>query len=101
MAYRPVPHRRLRTDPHTFRRVGPTSRQVLSALVEDTGGKLWSLGREDRLAAAFEDVLAEVKSRYVLVYDLIGPRKPGRHTLQVRLAKRKGEVRARRGYDAP
>jgi hypothetical protein len=50
---------------------------------------------------AFEDVLAEVKSRYVLVYDVIGPRKPGRHTLDVRLAKRKGEVRARAGYDAP
>ena len=81
-------------------RVESASRNIVRALVASTGGQILTSHGPDGFAADFERVLAEVKNRYLLVYDVEGPPRPGWHKLEVRLKKAKGEVRARRGYFA-
>jgi VWFA-related protein len=88
LAHSPVRHR-----------LGPRSPSpIIGKSVSATGGRAWNgrFGRE--LEESFERILAEVQSRYVLMYEPEGPQRPGWHTLQVKLRKRSGEVRARRGY---
>jgi VWFA-related protein len=81
-------------------RVESASRKIVRGLVASTGGQILTSRGPDGFAADFERVLAEVKNRYLLVYDVEGPPRPGWHKLEVRLKKGKGEVRARRGYFA-
>jgi len=72
---------------------------LLRDLAADTGGQVWRAEDGARLRAAFLQVLAEVKSRYLLRFDPSG-RRPGWHTVEVKLKSRKGDVRARKGYMA-
>jgi VWFA-related protein len=60
------------------------------ALVADTGGKL----RE-----AFERIVADFRSRYLLSYVPSGVDATGWHKLDVKLKNRAGRVKARRGYE--
>jgi hypothetical protein len=46
----------------------------------------------------FLDVLADIRSRYVLSYSNEGVPEPGWHTLTVRLKRKKGDLLARKGY---
>jgi VWFA-related protein len=73
-----------------------SSRNVLRQLVQHSGGRLLTGRTRDDFERDFTRVLAEVKNRYLLVYD--APGKPGWHDVSVRLKKTKGEVRTRRGY---
>jgi VWFA-related protein len=75
------------------------SRDTLRTIVAETGGQLLTGRARDSFEDDFIRVLAEVKNRYLLVYDAPGG-KPGWHKLDVRVKKHKGEVRARRGYFA-
>ena len=63
-----------------------------------TGGRLWEARESERLAETFLQILAEMKTRYVLAYEPGGVERLGEHRLQVRLKGAKGEVRARQGY---
>ena len=78
----------------------PNSREIVARIVADSGGKVLSDRSRDGFSADFAAVLSEVKNRYLLVYDQQGTPRPGWHEIKVRLKKRKGDVRARRGYFA-
>jgi Ca-activated chloride channel family protein len=70
----------------------------LQELVGLTGGRLlWASSSRD-LTGTFLRTLADVRNRYLLGYEPLGPRHPGWHRLAVRLRNRRGDVRARRGY---
>jgi VWFA-related protein len=70
--------------------------RFLTSLVGETGGRIWTPGRGIR--EAFLEVLAEVKNRYLLVFERDPQAHRGWHELKVRLKNRKGDVRARKGY---
>lgn len=73
--------------------------RFLQRIAEQTGGRVV---RPDgkTLAAAFQVIMAEMKSRYVLTYYPSGVATIGWHDVRVRLKSRGGKVRARRGYYA-
>jgi VWFA-related protein len=71
----------------------------LRHVVEQTGGQVWTAGGTERLAESFLAVLAHVKSRYLLRYEPSGVAREGWHKLDVTLRGKKGDVRARRGYN--
>jgi VWFA-related protein len=73
----------------------------LQAITEATGGQLLRTDREARLRELFLRALRDMKARYVLTYDPQGVDRKGWHAIDIRLAKRKGTVTARRGYFIP
>lgn len=85
--------------------VGGTTSEIdnrlLEKLAEESGGRLFHADTSERLRAAFERVLTEVKARYLLTYYPQGVKRPGWHTVQIRLKGRRGDVIARRGYLVP
>lgn len=72
---------------------------ILRDLTEIGGGRFLVAGDEQHLQEAFLEVLAELKTRYLLTYypspEVSGE---GWHEVKVELTKHRGEVRARRGY---
>ena len=53
------------------------------------------------MTSAFKTALDEFRTGYVLWYTPAGVKRPGWHTIQVKLKQpQKFEVRARNGYDA-
>jgi VWFA-related protein len=71
----------------------------LRHVVEETGGQVWSAAEIDRLSGSFLAALAHVKSRYLLRYEPSGVAREGWHKLEVTLRGKRGDVRARRGYN--
>jgi VWFA-related protein len=73
--------------------------EILRELTEIGGGRFLVAGDEQRLQEAFLEVLAELKTRYLLTYypspEVSGE---GWHEVKVKLTKQKGDIRARRGY---
>jgi VWFA-related protein len=70
----------------------------LGDVARATGGMVFEASSDRDLRARFLDVLADIRSRYVLRYV---PRRPGSggwHRLEVRLRKGNGNVLARPGY---
>lgn len=84
------------TLPAGRRQVGDAP-EFLSDLAAETGGRVWRTS-EAGLEQAFLDALAEVKSRYLLRFEVDDGARAGWHRLEVRLRRGKGAVRARRGY---
>ena len=80
--------------------VGDEPRSFLEAVAEDTGGRGWTAHSDRDLREAFVAALEDFKSRYRLRYEPRGVLVPGWHALSVKLDGAKGEVRARRGYQA-
>lgn len=74
-----------------------TSSRILGEVARLGGGRLIE-AETDELKAAFQRVLSEMKSRYLLTYHPQGVEQKGWHSIRVELRGRKGEVRARRGY---
>ena len=79
-------------EPHT------SGAKYLQRIAEQTGGRVVRPEKRKPLSAAFDGVLAEMKSRYVLTYYPSGTATTGWHDVRVRLKSRAGTVRARRGY---
>ncbi|HSD27253.1 MAG TPA: VWA domain-containing protein [Vicinamibacteria bacterium] len=73
----------------------------LEPLADATGGRGWSARRWDKLPGVFVEALDEFKSRYRLRYEPAGVALEGWHKIDVRLAGKKGAVRARPGYLVP
>lgn len=73
---------------------------LLDAFADETGGRVVYADSEAALRKTFTDILQEFRQRYVLTYVPSGTPDGGWHTLEVKLRKRRGEVRARRGYFA-
>jgi len=77
-----------------------TDDRFVTSLAQQTGGRvMYAEGNRD-IGPAFERVLAEFKSRYVLGYTPAGVSGRGWRPVDVRLTKRRGTVLARRGYFA-
>lgn len=72
-------------------------KEALDLLGEETGGRMiFARGRE-QLQRAFEDVLADLRSQYLLGVTPLADR-PGFHELEVRVRKSRLNVFARKGY---
>jgi VWFA-related protein len=76
------------------------SERLLDALTEVTGGRVVYAADDAALAQTFLAVLQEFRHRYVLSFTPTGVSEQGWHSLEVKLKKRPGDVRARRGYFA-
>jgi VWFA-related protein len=82
----------------TARKKGDAENPFLREVTRATGGQVWTAHSEKELRARFLDVLAEIRSRYVLSYVPGGVDFPGWHSLDVRIKQGKGDVLARPGY---
>ncbi len=78
------------------------SSTMLEELTKLTGGRSVEAARPDAIADAFQQILSEVSTRYLLVFSPSENAGPGWHELRVRV-RHAGEVavRARKGYFAP
>jgi len=77
----------------TGRRTGELQR-----IAEATGGRFWEAEANEHLEATFLQILEEMRTRYLLTFQLTGVEKAGEHRLEVRLRGAKGKVRSRRSY---
>lgn len=78
------------------------SSTMLDELTKLTGGRSVEAARSDAIAEAFQEILSEVSTRYLLVFSPAENTGPGWHELQVRARGAGGvAVRARKGYYAP
>jgi len=78
---------------------GALASEFLTALAEETGGRVWPTRDPARLDEVFLQALDEFRSRYRLRYEPEGVARPGWHRIRVRLKDgARGVVRARPGY---
>jgi len=70
----------------------------LEDLVDATGGRLLRIASTRDLRGAFEKILQDFRSRYILAYTPTGVALGGFHRLDVRVTRRGLNVRARPGY---
>jgi Ca-activated chloride channel homolog len=71
---------------------------ALKALADGTGGQIMPVKSSSDLRPAFERILTEFRSRYVLTYTPEGVPPGGFHRLEVAVPKRRAVVKARSGY---
>lgn len=71
----------------------------LADLAERTGGEALTADTGGKLRDAFERIVMDFRSRYLLTYFPKGVDTPGWHRLEVKVKNRAGKVRARRGYE--
>jgi VWFA-related protein len=69
------------------------------AIASATGGRLVKADTTDNLTKAFEEILQEFRTRYVLSYSPSGVDTPGWHAIDVKVKGRRADVQARRGYE--
>ena len=70
----------------------------LDAIADATGGRVLKADTTERLPKAFDEVLREFRSRYVLTYSPRNVDTPGWHRIEVKVKGRKADVKARTGY---
>ena len=71
---------------------------ALKDLSETTGGQVLQVKSSDELRAAFQRILTEFRSRYVLAYAPEGVEPGGFHRLEISVPHRRVTVKARAGY---
>ena len=76
---------------------GPRS-AALKALAENTGGQVMPVKSSNDLRAAFQRILTEFRSRYVLTYSPEGVSPGGFHRLEISVPTHRAVVKARAGY---
>lgn len=76
----------------------PSGAALLRLLAERSGGQLIRTRDEERLGSAYEAVLDEMRSRYVLAFRPDPGEAPGWRRLEVGVTAPGATVRARRGY---
>ena len=74
------------------------ARVFLKDLTNDTGGRVWWVPDPEQFREAFGQILRDITTRYVLVYQPEGVQTDGWHTISVKLVGARGEVSARPGY---
>ena len=77
---------------------GAFKESFIERLAGESGGSVFLAEESGELRAAFERIVAEFRSRYVITYMPRGVEPAGWHPLQVSLKGRSGRVTARRGY---
>lgn len=70
----------------------------LEELADISGGAVYTTSRSGELRNAFKQIVTEFRTRYVITYQPTGVDAPGWHPIEVRLKRKPGTVRARRGY---
>lgn len=70
----------------------------LERLTEETGGELLYTTASRDLSRAFEKIVSDFKTRYLISYVPKGVAPSGWHPVSVRVKGRSADVRARRGY---
>jgi VWFA-related protein len=80
------------------RQRGDAPSDFLPNVVRATGGRYFEALSDRDLGRRFADVLADIRSRYVLSYAAAGAPEAGWHELAVRLRRGRGDVLARSGY---
>ena len=72
---------------------------MIREVSEASGGRLLEVSSDDDLAGAYQEVLEELRTRYVLSFTP-NPRLEGFVAIEVRVKRRGVDVRARPGYVA-
>jgi VWFA-related protein len=72
---------------------------LMRRLAESTGGRFWSAADPAGITAAFERMVAAMRTRYVLRFDPGAGHHAGRHAIEVKLrGGRRGKVHCRKAY---
>jgi len=82
----------------TYRSSDSAHMRTWRTLSTITGGSLIEVKSPDRIAAAFSQIVDQMKNRYVLRYTPEDEPASGWHALDLQLTSRKGRVRGRTGY---
>jgi VWFA-related protein len=72
--------------------------EALKQLADTTGGRMITVKSSDELRGAFQQILHEFRSRYVLAYTPEGVAPGGFHRVEVTVPHRRVTVKARSGY---
>jgi VWFA-related protein len=72
--------------------------EFLDRLATTTGGRVLKADLTSNLPKAFDEILREFRTRYVLTYSPRGVDTPGWHQIAVKVKGRTADVRARTGY---
>src|SRR4029079_6209898 len=70
----------------------------LDAVASATGGRVIKADTLDNLTGAFDEILREFRTRYLLTYSPRGVDTPGWHRIELRVKGRRAEISARAGY---
>jgi VWFA-related protein len=70
----------------------------LRDLADATGGQMLQVRSSEDLRPAFERILSEFRTRYVLAYSPEGVSSGGYHRLDIKVPRRRATVKARAGY---
>jgi VWFA-related protein len=74
----------------------------LRRMSEETGGRLFKVGRKYTLEDIFRDIEEEVRSQYVITYSPANPSRDGSfRRVEIKTGNRDYRVQARKGYYAP
>ena len=76
----------------------PQQTVFLDAVANATGGRVIKADTTENLPAAFDDIMREFRTRYVVAYSPRGVDTPGWHRIELKVKGRRAEVKARRGY---
>jgi len=76
----------------------PGQTAFLEAIATATGGRVLKADITEHLPKAFDDILKEFRTRYVLTYYPRDVDASGWHTIEVKVKGRRATVTARRGY---
>ena len=77
----------------------PGQTAFLDTIASTTGGRVLRADTTENLARAFDEILREFRTRYVLSYSPRGVDAAGWHTIDVRVKNRRAGVKARAGYE--
>lgn len=85
--------------PDSFRFLGPSDDgfRLIREASEASGGRLLEVSSDEDLTAAYQEVLEELRTRYVLSFTP-NPELDGFVPIEVRVTRRGADVRARPGY---
>jgi VWFA-related protein len=76
----------------------PGQTDTLDAIASATGGRVIKADTTGNLPRAFDEILREFRTRYLITYSPRGVDAAGWHTIDVKVKGRRAQVRARRGY---
>ncbi len=76
----------------------PGQTEFLDAIASATGGRVIKADDTVNLPSAFEEILQEFRTRYLITYSPTSDAR-GWHTIDVKVKGRRADVKARRGYE--
>jgi VWFA-related protein len=80
-------------------RYRPGQTDFLDAIAAATGGRVLKADITTNLPKAFDEILQEFRTRYLITYSARGVDTPGWHAITLTVKGRHAEVTARRGYE--